>query len=60
MSKWAIAEYSADEVIASALDLTPIQIHLLATTIPVANKLALTKTMIVLSDMKEKEKSALY
>ena len=52
-----IAEYSEDEVIASALDLTPIQIHLLATTIPVANKFALTKTMIVLSDMKEKEKA---
>ena len=57
MSKWAIAEHSADEVIASALRLTPIQSHLLSTTIPVANKLELTRTMILLSGMNEVEKT---
>ena len=57
MSKWAISEHSADEVIASALGLTPMQYHLLSTTIPVANKLELTKTMILLSGMNEVEKT---
>ena len=56
MSKWAIAEYSADQVIASALNLTPMHSHLLSTTIPISNKLELTKTMIFLSDMNQDEK----
>ena len=56
MSMWAIAEYSSDEVIASALSLTPMQSHLLFTAIPIATKLELTKTMIYLSDMNEDEK----
>ena len=57
MSKWAIAEYSADQVIASALNLTPMHSHLLSTTIPISNKLELTKTMISLSDMNQEEKN---
>ena len=56
MSKWAIAEYTADQAIASALNLTPLYSHLLFTTIPISNKLELTKTMILLSDMNQVEK----
>ena len=56
MSKWATAEHTANEVIAAALDLTPMYSHLLSTTITIANKLELAKTMVFLSDMNQKEK----
>ena len=56
MSKWAIAERTADQAIAYALNLTPMYSHLLSGTIPISSKLALTKTMIFLSDMNQKDK----